>query len=170
MNVPGIPRFASDAVVLLLMVTFTTACASAGSDEPATAAEPDNEVSIGYGTQDASDVTGSVGSLSADDVGDQQVTSLYELLHGRFAGVHVERLPSGGISVRIRGASSIYGQTEPLYVIDGVPIQGSANSALLALDPNNIARIDILKDAGSAAIYGSRGGNGVVLITTKRDE
>lgn len=90
-----------------------------------------------------------------------------ELFAGRFPGVEVYKLASGGISIRIRGASSILGSPEPLYIIDGAKVQSGPNG-LLFLDPTEIKSIEVLKDIGSTAIYGSEGANGVILITTKR--
>jgi TonB-dependent SusC/RagA subfamily outer membrane receptor len=88
-----------------------------------------------------------------------------ELLRGRFPGVEVVTLPGGGMSVRIRGASSA--SSEPLYVLDGTPVQPEPGGALRWLSPNDVAKIEVLKDIGSTAFYGSRGANGVILITTK---
>jgi TonB-dependent SusC/RagA subfamily outer membrane receptor len=88
-----------------------------------------------------------------------------ELLRGRFAGVEVIPLPGGGMSVRIRGASSA--SSEPLYVLDGTPVQPEPGGALRWLSPNDVAKIEVLKDIGATAFYGSRGANGVILITTK---
>lgn len=145
-------------------------CASVPDPEPSTVGDPDDQVEIGYGSQDRSEVTGAVSSVSEKDVKGHQVTRLEDLIEGRFPGVYVQRLSNGGISLRIRGTSSLVADGEPLYVIDGLPINPPAGSALLAVNAADIARIDILKDAGSTAIYGSRGANGVVLITTKRGQ
>jgi TonB-dependent SusC/RagA subfamily outer membrane receptor len=90
-----------------------------------------------------------------------------ELFEGRFPGVRVTAVPGQGIAVRIRGATSVNGSNEPLYVVDGFPLATSSDG-LLALNPSDIARIEVLKDPGSTAEYGMRGANGVVLITTKR--
>jgi TonB-dependent SusC/RagA subfamily outer membrane receptor len=86
---------------------------------------------------------------------------------GRFPGVEVSKVASGGITIRIRGGNSIFGSSEPLFIIDGVKVQ-SGPGGLLFLDPNEIKKIEVLKDIGSISIYGSEGANGVVLITTKR--
>jgi TonB-dependent SusC/RagA subfamily outer membrane receptor len=90
-----------------------------------------------------------------------------ELLVGRFPGVRVFRLANGAISVQIRGASSVMGDNEPLYVLDGQPLADTPGGALMGIDPHDIARIEVLKDIGSISFYGVRGANGVVLITTK---
>jgi len=93
--------------------------------------------------------------------------SMEEMMAGKFPGVQVFRLASGGISVRIRGGgNSFYGSSEPLYIVDGTPVQ-SGGEGLTFLNPNDIAQIEVLKDAASTALYGVQGANGVVLITTK---
>jgi TonB-dependent SusC/RagA subfamily outer membrane receptor len=91
-----------------------------------------------------------------------------EVLMGRVPGVIVERTANGGIAVRIRGAASFHASTQPLYVLDGIPIQHGPNGGLTGINPHDIASIQVLKDAVDTAIYGVRGGNGVILITTKR--
>jgi TonB-dependent starch-binding outer membrane protein SusC len=97
----------------------------------------------------------------------QNAARVEELFAGRFAGVVVTRIP-GGISVRIRGGSTITGSNEPLYVIDGMPIDPGPGGALVGINPADIEKIEVLKDIGSTAMYGSRGANGVILIRTKR--
>jgi TonB-linked SusC/RagA family outer membrane protein len=129
----------------------------------------DEVVVIGYGTQQKRDVSGAVSSIDGDDISSQAVTTLDQGLQGQAAGVLVTQAsgePGGGVSIRIRGVGSL-GNNEPLYVIDGYP---TTASGLSALNPNNIASIDILKDASATAIYGARAANGVVIITTKRGE
>ena len=123
-------------------------------------------VVIGYGTQKRSDLTGSLSSLSAKDFKDQPVTRIDQALQGRVSGVQVNNssgAPGGDVKIRIRGANSILGDNNPLYVIDGF-IGAEFNN----INPDDIASIEVLKDASSTAIYGSRGANGVVLITTKK--
>lgn len=106
-------------------------------------------------------------TTDAEDLRDTQVTQAEELLAGRFAGVQVLRHPNGGIMVRIRGATSVIGSNEPLYVVDGMPLDNTVGGALLGINPADITRIEVLKDIGSTAFYGVRGANGVVLITTR---
>ncbi|MDQ4141572.1 MAG: SusC/RagA family TonB-linked outer membrane protein, partial [Bacteroidota bacterium] len=125
-------------------------------------------VVVGYGTQKKSDVTGSVASVSTEEIQRVPVTSMAQTLQGRVAGVQVTQAshsPGGGVSIRIRGGNSIQGGNEPLYVVDGYPLYNENGATI---NPNDIESIDILKDASATAIYGSRGANGVVLITTKR--
>ena len=137
-------------------------------------------VAIGYGTVKKSDLTGSVGSVKVDEVMKNPVTSLDQALQGRVAGVQIVQTsaqPGGNTFFRVRGASSIYAANEPLYVIDGMQINTNTNlswisapisGALSNLNPGDIESIEILKDASATSIYGAKGANGVVLITTKR--
>ncbi|UZR96266.1 SusC/RagA family TonB-linked outer membrane protein [Chondrinema litorale] len=152
---------------------------------------------IGYGTVKKSDLTGSVSALKSEDLNPGANASVDQMMQGRAAGVQISQSssePGGGLSIRIRGSSSINAGNEPLYVIDGFPIDNSSNlsgsglssdpnnvgaaqaigsnlspkNPLNSLNPNDIESIEILKDASATAIYGSRGANGVVLITTKK--
>ncbi len=140
-------------------------------------------VVVGYGTVRKSDLTGSVSSISAEQIKKTVNTSLDQALAGRAAGVQVTQTsgqPGGAVSIRIRGGNSINGGNEPLYVIDGFPVYNNNNetsaganrgpnlNALASLNPNDIESIEVLKDASATAIYGTRGANGVVIITTKR--
>lgn len=120
-------------------------------------------VAIGYGTQKRSEATGSSSSVSAKEIAKRPITQLSQALQGTISGVAVTSAngqPGQGPHVQIRGANSITGNTEPLYVTDG-------NIGAAPDDPNDVETIEVLKDAASTAIYGSRGSNGVVLITTK---
>ena len=134
-------------------------------------------VAVGYGTQSRRDLTGAVASIEADEVHAGPVGSVEQVLRGRASGVQVTQsngAPGAGVSVRIRGSNSISANSEPLYVIDGVPaFVGSTGDArqinpLADLSPADIERIEVLKDASATAIYGSRGANGVILVTTRR--
>ena len=150
-----------------------------------------NEVIVvGYGTQKKSDLTGAVSSVTEDQLRSSVVTNIDQALQGRVAGVQVTQnsgQPGGAASIRIRGANSITGSSEPLYVIDGIPFQGDGVSVagfdwaggangqnrvnpLSTINPNDIVRIEVLKDASATAIYGARAANGVVLITTRRGQ
>ena len=145
----------------------------------------DEIVVLGYSTVNRKDLTGSVSSIDAKSLEDIQLPSIETALQGRAAGVVVNKnsgTPGGGIDVNIRGRTSISASNQPLYVIDGVPLinndgnlnfsqEGVGNggiSVLSDLNPDEIESIEVLKDAATAAIYGSRAANGVVLITTKR--
>jgi TonB-linked SusC/RagA family outer membrane protein len=138
-------------------------------------------VTIGYGTTTRRDLTGAVASITAEEFETKAapMVTLSSGLQGKAAGVQVTSntgMPGGGIRVRVRGTGSITANSEPLYVIDGLPAAQGSNTnnpqdnPLLSLDPNDVESIEILKDASATAIYGARGANGVVLITTKRGQ
>lgn len=128
----------------------------------------DEVVVMGYGTVKRGDVTGSISSISSKDIKATPAASVSQALQGRAAGVRVSQssnAPGGGMNIRIRGGNSIVGGNEPLYVIDGYPLYNESGPTI---SPNDIESMEILKDASATAIYGSRGANGVVIITTKR--
>ncbi|WP_254423371.1 TonB-dependent receptor [Algoriphagus sp. A40] len=130
-------------------------------------------VVVGYGTLQKKDITGAVSAISSEEIKDQPVASIDQAIAGRMAGVVVTQAtgaPGGGASVRIRGAGSLSAGNEPLYVVDGFPVTNDfdqRNNPLNTINPNDIDNIQVLKDASATAIYGSRGSNGVILITTK---
>ncbi|MCF6331902.1 MAG: SusC/RagA family TonB-linked outer membrane protein [Draconibacterium sp.] len=156
----------------------------------------DEVIVVGYGTQRKKDITGSISRVSGDEMLQPSVATFDKMLQGRVAGVHISQTtgaPGGNVNILVRGISSITGGNQPLYVIDGFPIDirdGSSNTRsmggntyssssmsnntvdrinpLAAINPSDIESIEILKDASATAIYGSRGANGVVIITTKR--
>lgn len=148
----------------------------------------DEVVVVGYGTQRKSDITGSVARISEDQMKQSIVTNADQMLQGRVAGVQVTQnsgAPGGATSIRIRGASSLNSSNEPLYIIDGVPMNTSGSdiggfdwaggtngqtkvNPMAAIAPTDIVSIDVLKDASACAIYGAAGANGVVLVTTRR--
>ena len=149
-----------------LAALATGACASGGARPPA---QRSDSVSIGAGRQARRDVSGAVGTITEEELDQMRVARVEELLQGRVAGVQVIRRPDGDFSVRIRGDHSFSGNDEPLYVIDGMQVMGSSlRSVLNGIAPHDIARIEVLKDAGATAAYGSRGTNGVIVITTKK--
>lgn len=154
-----------------------------------TAANQDEVVVIGYGSSKRKDLTGAVSTYKPKSNDALQFNSVDNLLRGRIAGVQVQQSggdPGGAVSVKIRGVSSLRGDNEPLYVVDGVIINNVTNDAidpfstksansgqtkqsgLVGINPMDIENIEILKDASATAIYGSRGANGVVIITTKQ--
>ena len=133
-------------------------------------------VVVGYGTKRAGDMTTSASQLSAEDFNTGTITSPQQLIEDKIPGVQVvdNNEPGGGLSIRIRGTASVTAASEPLYVVDGVPLGTGSGGGLSAgrdplnfINPNDIASITVLKDAASAAIYGTNASNGVVLITTK---
>ncbi|MGK7394661.1 MAG: SusC/RagA family TonB-linked outer membrane protein [Candidatus Cyclobacteriaceae bacterium M3_2C_046] len=124
-------------------------------------------VVVGYGSQEKKDITGAMSSVSAKEIMEVPVMNAQQALQGRAPGVDVVNLgnrPGQGVQVRIRGRRSFVAGNEPLFVVDGIPFAGSIND----INPADIESMEILKDASATAIYGSRGANGVVLITTKR--
>ena len=154
--------------------------------------ELEEVVVVGYGTINKRELTNAVTTLKAEEISDVPVPSIDQAIQGRIAGVQVTKgtgAPGGGINVRIRGTASIFGGQEPLYIVDGVPINNTftgsigqggenapstgfagneVNNGLANINPDDIESIEVLKDAAAASIYGSRAANGVVLITTKR--
>jgi TonB-dependent SusC/RagA subfamily outer membrane receptor len=105
--------------------------------------------------------------VTADDIERAPGKPIEEILAQRFPGVYVERAPGGGIVVRIRGRTSIRGSNEPLYVIDGVPIEPGPGGSLFGINPYDIETIEVLTDPASTTMYGVRGANGVIVIKTK---
>ena len=137
-------------------------------------------VIVGYGEKKRKDVTGAISSINAKDLEDQVYTNINETLQGQASGVLVNSNsgePGAGISIQIRGINSLTGSSEPLYVLNGIPLETSteaqgdqyftATNPLASLNPDDIQSIEVLKDASATAIYGARAGNGVVLITTR---
>jgi TonB-linked SusC/RagA family outer membrane protein len=125
-------------------------------------------VVVGYGTMKKSDITGAIVSIDDEALREVPVANIQQALQGRAAGLEVQRIgtaPGAGAQIRIRGDRSITGVNEPLVILDGIPYEGGS---LSDIDQNAITSVEILKDASATAIYGSRGANGVILITTKR--
>ncbi|ALW85473.1 SusC/RagA family TonB-linked outer membrane protein [Hymenobacter sedentarius] len=172
-----------NATLVISSVGYTSQNVAVGNQSTITvtlatsATELSEAVVVGYGTQQKADLTGSVASLTNKDIANAPVQTFEQAIQGKAAGVVIEN-SSGklgqAIKVRVRGTSSVSGDTQPLYVIDNIPVQSdnfSSTSAptnpLADINPNDIESITILKDAAASAIYGSRASNGVVLITTK---
>src|SRR5258705_7208063 len=107
-------------------------------------------------------------AVTSEDIQRNPGQPIEKVLQGRFPGVEVTRTPDGGIAVRIRGATSFSGTTEPLYVVDGIAIQAGPGGSLAGINPHDIESIRVLKDAADTAMYGMRGANGVIVIKTKR--
>lgn len=127
----------------------------------------DDIIVIGYGAVKKSDLTGSVGVMNVDPIDEISVLSIEDALRGKLAGVHIgtnDGQPGESLQMRIRGVGSINASSRPLYVVDGVPMNEAE------INPGDIESLEILKDASATAIYGSRGANGVVMITTKKGE
>lgn len=130
-------------------------------------------VVVGYGTLKKMDLTGSVSTVNQKSIANVQASSIDQKMIGQIAGVQIQQLsgaPGGGSSIKIRGSGSLGAGNEPLYVIDGMPYSSQMNqekNPLIFINPNDIESITVLKDASSTAIYGSRGANGVIMVTTK---
>lgn len=160
-------------VLVFSFIGFTTQEVSVGSNTTVDVAlESDisllNEVVVvGYGTQKRSDITGSISSVSKDRLSNLPVTNIAQALQGTTSGVMINQsssVPGNQSTIQIRGVNSINAKTAPLFVLDGSIFFGSLND----INPNDIESIEILKDASAVAIYGTRGSNGVILVTTKR--
>ncbi len=168
-----IPNIPADATLVFSFIGLKTQEVVVGSQSTINVAMGvdaigiEEVVAIGYGTQRKSDLTGSVVSVSNEDLNlGGTVSNAAQALQGRTSGVVVtqnSKAPGGSVSVRIRGSNSISSNNEPLYVVDGFPTSNGAD-----INPNDIESMQILKDASATAIYGARGANGVILITTKR--
>ena len=131
-------------------------------------------VAIGYGTTKKSDLTGSVSVINAEKLKELPVSGVDQKIKGQLPGVRIQQVsgtPGGGTSVQIRGTGSLGAGNEPLYVVDGMPYSTGSNQGLnplIQINPNDVESITVLKDASSTAIYGSRGANGVIIITTRK--
>jgi TonB-dependent starch-binding outer membrane protein SusC len=154
-----------NACVCGLALASLTGC----HKQSAVAARPSSpeKVNVGYGEQSREQTGGAVQSATAEELRNVRVKRVEELLAGRFPAVHVLPTPTGGFSIRIRGAAGL-GNGEPLYVVDGMPVEVTPGRGLDWLDPADIARIDVLKNPAETSMYGGRGANGVILITTAR--
>ena len=187
----SIENVASDAVLVFSFIGFTSQEVAVNGQTVINvvllvdAQALDEVVVIGYGTTTVKDATGSVSSVTSDDFNGGVISSPEQLIQGKTAGVQITQTsgePGAGIAIRIRGTTSVRSNNNPLFVVDGVPLAGDDTGAtgqdvgfgtstsrnpLNFLNPSDIASISVLKDASSTAIYGSRGANGVVIITTK---
>jgi len=158
--IPYRPLLFGSLTLLFLAACATTRAAEGG--EPSDA----ETVEIGYGTVNKDHLVGSVTTVQGEYAHEGHPRTLAEMLR-RIPGVRVIEMIEGGMTVRIRGASSFLGGEEPLFVIDGMVIQ-SADGGLSGINPNTIESITGLKNADATALYGSRGANGVILIKTRR--
>jgi TonB-dependent starch-binding outer membrane protein SusC len=147
----------------VLAVTMLAGCSRSNARPADRPAGDSDEISLGYTTESRSRSTSSVSTISGRDLSTIQATHIEELLN-LVPGVDVW-YSGGRMNVRVRGTRSLIGPNEPLFVVDGVPM---SNSATEAIPPSQVFRIDVLKDASATAMYGSRGANGVIVITTKR--
>ncbi|WPO78745.1 TonB-dependent receptor [Flavobacterium sp. KACC 22761] len=169
-------------VLVASYVSFATVEVKASNAMTIKMVETQNELEavlvVGYGTQSKKNLTDNIARVTAKDIQQVPVANVQNALVGKLAGVQITQTNGkveGGMNIRVRGAASISASTQPLYVLDGIPLitddessNGAPTNPLLTLSPNEIESIDVLKDASSAAIYGARGANGVVIITTKK--
>ena len=144
------------ALLDALLVVFASACIS-GNVRP-----PVNDMPDPSPTKPLAGTT-----VTSEDLDRTPVQTIEQVLQSKVPGVVITRTPDGWLSVRIRGATTINGSTEPLYVIDGLAIQPGPGGSLVGINPHDIASIEVLKDAASLSFYGIRAGNGVILIKTK---
>ncbi len=187
-------RVTQDAILVVSFVGFETKEIPVGSQSVIDVTmnldvqQLEEVVVVGYGTQKKSDLTGAVSSVAGETLNSLVTANIDQALKGRVAGVQVTQntgAPGGAVSIRIRGTSSITGSSEPLYVVDGIPLDGAGGeisgfdwaggangqnrvNPLAGINPNDIVSIEVLKDASATAIYGSRAANGVVIVTTRR--
>ena len=173
-TLPEVPPGSYTVVAALIGYGFATATASVEPGQvvqldfalEARAVQLEGVTVVGYGTQEKRTVTGAIGTITADQLVETVTSNPIKAMQDRLAGVDITNggnKPGDQASIRIRGVRSITAGNDPLIVVDGVPISGRLDD----LDPNNIVSIDVLKDAAATAIYGSRGANGVLLVTTK---
>lgn len=176
-SLKGLP---DDAILVVSYVGYTTQETKVNAGNMRIKLTPklqdlDEVVVVGYGTAKKSDLTGAVGTVKAEALQERPASSLNQSLSGRVSGVNVSSnsgRPGGRANIRIRGVSSLSVSNNPLYVIDGVILNAvdlrNGSTPIDYLNPNDIASIEVLKDASSTAIYGARGANGVIMVTTKR--
>ena len=176
----SIKGLTDEAILIVSYVGYTTQEVKVTSGNMSIKLVPqlqglDEVVVVGYGTAKKSDLTGAVGTVKAETLQERPASSLNQSLSGRVSGVNVSSnsgRPGGRASIRIRGASSLSVSNNPLYVIDGVILNAvdlkNGSSLIDYINPSDIASIEVLKDASSTAIYGARGANGVIMVTTKR--
>jgi TonB-dependent SusC/RagA subfamily outer membrane receptor len=134
---------------------------------PALPSPSPTSVQVGYGSQEKRDVTAAVNSASGEKMRSNSPRTVADMLVGRFPGVEVRQLPNGTASIRIRGSRSFRSSDDPLIVVDGIP-QVTGTQALLDMSPRDVESIEVLKDAAATSVFGSRGANGVILISTRR--
>ena len=142
-------------------------CATSGFGVEKDESADEEQVEVGYGSVDKDDYAGSVSTVDGEDAKASHPRSLADMLRGRASGVQVSEVAGGGIRVRIRGSRSLTAGNDPLYLVDDAMVQ-TVDGTLYGINPHDVESISVLKDASATAIYGSRGSNGVILITTKR--
>ena len=165
---PAIPHRHRWCIVALLSLTVAASGACHHSAPVAGAPLPVDTLDNGYTTSVRDHGSGAVRSLGAAEIARLRVRRVEELLAGRVPGLRVLPTPDGGFMVRVRGITTLHGDAQPLYVIDGIPVTLLAGEGLSWLDPAEISQIDVLRDPAETSVYGVRGANGVIVIRTKR--
>jgi TonB-dependent starch-binding outer membrane protein SusC len=159
------PAFARRCTLAWVVVTLA-ACHSTQNGSKVATPKP-SDVHVGYGAQAARDVNTAVSSASGDKMRSNSPRTVTDMLVGRFPGVEVRQLPNGSATIRIRGTRSFRSNEEPLIVVDGIPQHGGAQ-VLMDLSPRDVESIEVLKDGAATSVFGSRGSNGVILVSTRR--
>jgi TonB-dependent SusC/RagA subfamily outer membrane receptor len=152
---------------LVTGAVFALAGCQSSPNRPVLPEPSPTTVQVGYGSQDRRDVATAVNSASGEKMRSNSPRTVADMLVGRFPGVEVRQLANGTASIRIRGSRSFRSTEEPLIVVDGIP-QYSGGQALMDLSPRDVESIEVLKDAAATSVFGSRGANGVILISTRR--
>lgn len=155
------------AIALGLMFATIASC-TPGPGKPLQTPPAPEGASDGYGERPKEQVGGSIQTVKYEDRNKVAVSRVEEMLIGRFSGVDVIRTGDGGYSVSIRGTGSFMSNEQPLWVVDGVPFETVPGRGLAWINPQDVTKIDVLKSSAETAIYGVRGGNGVIVITTRK--
>lgn len=150
-----------------LLLALAAGCAPSRAEGPRSRPTSPEDANTGYTTEAAATSTVWASTVSEEELAKTPAATMADVL-ARVPGLTVNRSGSNGLSVRVRGMMTLTGNPEPLFVVDGVMLTGNVGPALESIPPSSIRRIDVLKDSGSLAMYGSRGANGVVLISTLR--
>ncbi len=168
-NDMAVPMRFISILLLTGAILIMPSCSSSRDATQSKTTEEEEKVEVGYGSVDKKDVTGAVSTVDVEQARKERpATTVSDMLRGRVSGVVVTEGAGGGVSIRIRGTTSIAGSNDPLYVVDDMPVEPDRGGTLSWLNPNDIASISVLKDASATAIYGTRGANGVIVIKTKR--
>ena len=152
---------------LVAVAAFALAGCQSSPNRPVVKEPSPTSVQVGYGSQDKRDVAAAVNSASGEKMRSNSPRTVADMLVGRFPGVDVRQLANGTTSIRIRGSRSFRSSEEPLIVVDGIP-QTNGGQALMDMSPRDVESIEVLKDAAATSVFGTRGANGVILISTRR--
>lgn len=162
------PHYFLFSLSMAIAFALLAGCAPTRPSDDSGSTTQDSERIAGGIAAVAGESAGDKNTITREDADEQPGMTIEQLIQGRVAGVEVVELPGGGFSVRIRGKNSIMGSSEPLYVVDGMQVMHSTRDGLSWLNIKDIQKIEVLKEVSATSLYGVRGANGVVLITTKR--